>query len=239
MGSNAARSVPIISWHRPAQRHLVPDLGAAAALPHEKKVGLGLISHPILLLTVCMVLYSKVSVCACVSVSVCPSEMVDIYHREKVRLHLYYMYGWQPVLLSVLVIDSKAECCWEPGVSFCRAVTWTSVCHAGLFLSLTPTLRLLKQPLSHSSGPIQYDSPLYGQCGLRFSALRLFVLRVYRRFTSLAELKKKKNLTHPAPLHKPNGLIRIMPQLLSVGLNGGALLYQIILSRISHTAGAI
>lgn len=124
-------------------------------------------------------------------------------------------------------------------MSFCRAVTWTSVCHAGLFLSLTPTLRLLKQPLSHSSGPIQYDSPLYGQCGLRFSALRLFVLRVYRRFTSLAEFKKKKNLTHPAPLHKPNGLIRIMPQLLSVGLNGGALLYQIILSRISHTAGAI
>lgn len=62
MGSNAARSVPIISWHQPAQRHLVPDLGAAAALPHEKKVGLALISHPILLLTVCMVLYSKVSV---------------------------------------------------------------------------------------------------------------------------------------------------------------------------------
>lgn len=122
MGSNAARSVPIISWHRPAQRHLVPDLGAAAALPHKKKVGLALISHPILLLTVCMVLYSKVSVyesaSACVSVSACPSEMVDIYHREKVRLHLYYMYRWQPVVLSVLVIDSKAECCWEPGVSF-------------------------------------------------------------------------------------------------------------------------
>ncbi|RVE65554.1 hypothetical protein OJAV_G00117720 [Oryzias javanicus] len=37
MGSNAARSVPIISWQRPAQRHLVPDLRAAAALPHEKK----------------------------------------------------------------------------------------------------------------------------------------------------------------------------------------------------------
>lgn len=96
MGSNAARSVPIISWHQPAQRHLVPDLGAAAALPHEKKVGLGLISHPILLLTVCVVLYSKVSVCesvcACVPVSVCSSELVDIYHREKVRLHLYYMH---------------------------------------------------------------------------------------------------------------------------------------------------
>ena len=59
MGSNAARSVPIISWQHPAQRHLVPDLGAAAALPHEKKVGLGLISHSALLLTVCMVLYSK------------------------------------------------------------------------------------------------------------------------------------------------------------------------------------
>lgn len=69
MGSNAARSVPIISWHQPAQRHLVPDLGAAAALPHEKKVGLGLISRSILLLTVCMVLYSKVSVhvCQCLS----------------------------------------------------------------------------------------------------------------------------------------------------------------------------
>lgn len=82
MGSNAARSVPIISWHRPAQRHLVPDLGAAAALPHEKKVGLGLISHPILLLTVCMVPYTKGG-CACVSVSVCPPQMVDIHHREK------------------------------------------------------------------------------------------------------------------------------------------------------------
>lgn len=193
MGSNAARSVPIISWHRPAQRHLVPDLGAAAALPHEKKVGLGLISHPILLLTVCVVLYSKVkSVCvrACVWVSVCPSEMVDIYIREKVWLHLFYMCGWQPVLLSVLVIDSKAECCWEPGVSFCRAVTWTSVCHAGPFLSLTPTLRRLKQPPSHRSGPIQYDSPLYGQCGLRFSALRLFVRHVYWRFMFLTEFKK-------------------------------------------------
>lgn len=75
MGSNAARSVPIISWHQPAQRHLVPDLRAAAALPHEKKVGLGLISHPILLLTVCVVLYSKVSVCesVCACVRMCAS----------------------------------------------------------------------------------------------------------------------------------------------------------------------
>lgn len=82
MGSNAARSVPIISWHRPAQRHLVPDLGAAAALPHKKKVGLGLISHSILLLTVCTELCSK-SERACVSVSVCFSEIVDIYQTEQ------------------------------------------------------------------------------------------------------------------------------------------------------------
>lgn len=96
MGSNAARSVPIISWHRPAQRHLVPDLGAAAALPHEKKVGLGLISHPILLLTVCMVLYSKVSVCecACVSVSVCPSEVVDIYISQRKSELAYILHVW-------------------------------------------------------------------------------------------------------------------------------------------------
>lgn len=122
-------------------------------------------------------------------------------------------------------------------MSFCRAVTWTSVCHAGLSLSLTPTLRLLKQPLSHSSGPIQYDSPLYGQCGPRFSALRLFVLCVYRRFTFPAGFKK--TLTHPTPLHKPSGLILIMPCLLSVRLNGGVLLYHIIPSHISQTASAI
>lgn len=89
MGSNAARSVPIISWHRPAQRHLVPDLGAAAALPHEKKVGLGLISHPVLLLTVCMVLYSKVSVHVCQ----CLSAPLKWSIYKKVRLHLHYMYG--------------------------------------------------------------------------------------------------------------------------------------------------
>lgn len=82
MGSNAARSVPIISWHQPAQRHLVPDLGAAAALPHEKKVGLGLISHSILLLTVCTELSSE-SGRACVSGSVCFSEIVDAYQTEK------------------------------------------------------------------------------------------------------------------------------------------------------------
>jgi len=84
MGSNAARSVPIISWHRPAQRHLVPDLGAAAALPHEKKVGLVLISDPILLLTVCMVPYSKVSVCVhvCHSLSAPQRWSIDITEKE-------------------------------------------------------------------------------------------------------------------------------------------------------------
>lgn len=77
MGSNAARSVPIISWHQPAQRHLVPDLGAAAALPGEKKVGLGLISHSILLLTVCMELRAE-SGRACASGSVCFPEIVAV-----------------------------------------------------------------------------------------------------------------------------------------------------------------
>lgn len=84
MGSNAARSVPIISWQRPAQRHLVPDLRAAAALPHEKKVGLDLISQPILLLTVCVVLCSKLSECESVCQSLSgPVSLVDIHHREK------------------------------------------------------------------------------------------------------------------------------------------------------------
>lgn len=194
MGSNAARSVPIISWHRPAQRHLVPDLGAAAALPHKKKVGLGLISHSILLLTVCMGLYSKKWACMCVSV--CLLLWDSRYISDgKVRLRLNDMYRWQQVLQHVSLIDREAECCWEPGVSFCSAVTWTSVCHAGPFLGLTPTLRLLKQPLSCSSRPIQCDSLLCGQCGPRFSALRVFVLRVYRRFAFPSDF-----LRHP-PLH--------------------------------------
>lgn len=91
-------------------------------------------------------------------------------------------------------------------MSFCRAVTWTSVCHAGLSLSLTPTLRLLKQPLSHSSGPIQYDSPLYGQCGPRFSALRLFVLRVYRRFTFQGSPGSPHTLAQTKRPNSPNAL---------------------------------
>lgn len=101
-------------------------------------------------------------------------------------------------------------------MSICRAVIWTSVCHAGLSLSLTPTLRLLKQALCHSSGPIQYDSPLYGQCGPSFSALGLFVLCVYRRF--MIPIGFRNPSLTPHLLHKPRGLILVMPQLLSIRL---------------------
>lgn len=109
--------------------------------------------------------------------------------------------------------------------------------HWALFLSLTPTLRLLNQPLSHSSGPIQYDSPLYGQCGLRFSTLRRLCALCLQ--TLYVPGRIQKPLAHPAPLHKPNDLIPIIPLLLSVSLSRGTLLYQIILSRMSKPAGAI
>lgn len=75
MGSNAARSVPIICWHRPAQRHLVPDLRAAAALPHEKKVGLDFNLAP---RSVIDCLCSQLREC----VSVWPCEIVDTHHKE-------------------------------------------------------------------------------------------------------------------------------------------------------------
>lgn len=141
MGSNAARSVPIISWHRPAQRHLVPDLRAAAALPHEKKVGLDFNLAP---RSVIDCLCSQLSEC----VSVWPCEMVDTHHREgkNVRLHLYYMCGWQPVLPSVLVIDSEAECCREGGVSFLQSSFCTDKClsrRGAPSFSLTPILTSL------------------------------------------------------------------------------------------------
>lgn len=86
MGSNAARSVPIISWHQPAQRHLVPDLGAAAALPHEKKVGLDLISHSILLLTVCMAPQLKKRTCMCVGVGG-EGGGGSVFFSERIRAH--------------------------------------------------------------------------------------------------------------------------------------------------------
>lgn len=84
MGSNAARSVPIISWHQPAQRHLVPDLGAAAALPHEKKVGLdfNLTPHSVIDCLCGAVLKRE-----CVFVHVCQSlsapQRWSIYITEK------------------------------------------------------------------------------------------------------------------------------------------------------------
>lgn len=93
MGSNAARSVPIISWQRPAQRHLVPDLRAAAALPHEKKVGLGFNLQPHSVIDcLCGAAFTNPVSC----VSVWPWEMLDTHQRSeaggrKVRLHLYYM----------------------------------------------------------------------------------------------------------------------------------------------------
>jgi len=97
-----------------------------------------------------------------------------------------------------------------------------------LSLSLTPTLRLLKQPLSlslslsHSSGPIQYDSPLCGPVWPpRFSALRPFVIRVYRRFTLAGQnyfffLEKKASLARPQHLFAQKTHKSVLIRLLSV-----------------------
>lgn len=96
MGSNVTRSVPIISWHPLAQRHLVPDVGTAATVLYEKKAGLEWIHSPpvywlvvlVIRLCACMPAYMCAQVCLWMCVFVCMYVSVSRSHI-KVTLHLY------------------------------------------------------------------------------------------------------------------------------------------------------